>query len=469
MEFDLVVIGAGPGGYVAAIRAAQLGLKTAIIERENLGGICLNWGCIPTKALLRSAEVFHLAKHGEDFGVNTGNVKADLEKMVARSRGVSKTLSGGIAGLMRKNKIEAINGFASLISKNEIEVKSDTETKKINAKYIILATGARARHLAGFEPDGDRIWTYREALTPKFEPKTLAVVGSGAIGSEFAYFYNTIGVKVTLLEVANRILPAEDAEVSELVKKSFEKEGMTVNTSVKINSITKERKCVNLHFELDGKVKNETFDAVIMAVGVVPNTENIGLEKAGVAKDEKNLVKVDKFLQTNIDNIYAIGDIVQGPWLAHKASHEGVIAAEKIAEKMKKFDAKHTHPIIRENIPGCTYCHPQIASIGFTEEKAREKYKTIKVGKFPLMANGKSVALGDTNGFIKIIFDEKTGEILGCHMVGPEVTEMIQGIGIAKQAELTEEDLMHTIFAHPTVSESIHEAVLSAFGKALHF
>jgi len=470
MEFDIVIIGAGPGGYVAAIRGAQLGLKIAIIERENLGGICLNWGCIPTKALLRSAEVFHLAKHSEEFGVKVQHCEADLQKMVERSRGVAKTLSAGIASLMKKNKIEVINGVASLISKNEISVNHKDKISTLRGKYIILATGARARILPGFEPDNKIIWTYKEAMNPPFTPKNIAVIGSGAIGSEFAYFYNTIGIKTTLFEVSDRILPLEDEEISAFVKKSFEKDGMIIHTATKMNNITKGSQSATLTFEINNKEQKETFDAVIMAVGVIPNIENLGLERLGIVQDERKLIKTDKYLQTNIENIYAIGDVVQGPWLAHKASHEGVIAVEKIAEKMKKYDAKSTHPIIKENIPGCTYCHPQIASIGLTESKAREIHKdNVRIGKFPLMANGKSVALGDTNGFIKIIFAKKSGEILGCHMVGPEVTEMIQGIGIAKQAELTDEDLMHTIFPHPTISESIHEATLSAFGKGLHF
>jgi len=470
MNFDLIVIGAGPGGYVAAIRAAQLGLKVGIIERENLGGICLNWGCIPTKALLKSAEVYNNIKNAESFGISVSNAKPNFAKMIERSRGVSKTLTGGIAGLMKKNKIEVINGEAKLISKTEVSViNADKKESKYSAKYIILATGAIARSVPDFAIDGDKIWGYRDALSPKFEPKKLAVIGSGAIGSEFAYFYSTIGVDVHLFEIAANILPAEDADVSDFVKKSFEKHGIKVSTGIKIDLVEKNKSGVKIQYTENGKSIIGEFDAVISAVGVVPNTENIGLEVAGIKLDERKLVVVDKYLKTSIDNIYAIGDIVQGPWLAHKASHEGVIAVEKIAEKLGKFDAKNTHGIIRENIPGCTYCHPQIASIGLTEAKAKEKYKDIKVGKFPLMANGKAVALGDTDGFIKTIFDAKTGEILGCHMVGPEVTEMIQGFAIAKSAELVEEDLMHTIFPHPTVSESMHESVLSAFGKALHF
>lgn len=469
MEFDVIVIGAGPGGYVCAIRCAQLGLKTAIVEKEHFGGICANWGCIPTKALLRSAEVYHLAKKAEEFGVSAENVTPNLEKMIERSRNVAKTMQNGVLGLMKKNKIEIILGTANLIDKNTISISDNDKIKNVKGKFIVLATGARARILNGFEPDGDRVWTYREALSPKFKPNSIAIVGSGAIGSEFAYFYNSIGVKTILLEASDRILSAEDEEISKFAQKSFEKDGILVQCGIKLSSLTKTKKSVKMKYEIGGKSEELEVDAIIMAVGVVPNTENLNLNKIGVKLDNKNLVTIDKFCQTSIENIYAIGDIVEGPWLAHKASHEGVIVAEKIASKLGKYDAKKIHSIIRTNIPGCTYCHPQIASIGLTENKAKEQHKDIKVGKFPLMANGKSVALGDTNGFIKIIFHGKTGEILGCHMIGSEVTEMIQGIGIAKQAELVEEDLMQTIFPHPTISESIHEAVLSAFGKSLHF
>jgi len=465
MNYDLIILGAGPGGYVAAIRASQLGLKVAVIEKEHLGGICANFGCIPTKALLKCAEVYKTSQHASDFGVKIEKTSVNLIEMVQYSRNVVKKLTTGISGLMKKSKVDVINGFGRLIDKNTIEIEAnDGKKSKISGKYIILATGAKPRILSGYEIS-ERIWTYKEAMTPDFMPKKLLVVGSGAIGSEFAYFYNSIGVKVILLEVADRILPAEDFEISNFVRKSFEKDGMTIYISAKLHSTKESKTNVAVDFEVNGKREKEQFDAVIMAVGVVPNTD--GLDKI-VKLDDRKLVQIDKFCQTSVENIYAIGDIVQGPWLAHKASHEGVIAVEKIAEKMGKYKGK-IHPIIRENIPGCTYCHPQIASIGLTEENAKKLGKELKIGRFPLLANGKSVALNDTNGFIKIIFEAKTGEILGCHMVGPEVTEMIQGIAIAKQAELVEEDLIHTIFPHPTVSESIHEAVLNGLGIGLHF
>lgn len=469
MSYDVVIIGAGPGGYVSAIRCSQLGLKTLLIERENLGGICLNWGCIPTKSFLKSAEVYKTIKEAEEFGIENSIGKVNLEKIVKRSKLISRTLSDGIFGLLKKNKVDIEFGFAELISANKVQIKSKEESKIITSKYVILATGARARILPGYEPNGDRIWTYREALNPKFTPKSLVVVGSGAIGSEFAYFYNSIGVKVTILESSNRILPSEDVDVSDFVKKSFEKDGINCLTSIKLISCKKSKSSVELDYEINGKKEKISSDALIMAVGVVPNTENIGLEKIGVKKDEKGIVSIDSYCKTSIDNIYAIGDIVQGPWLAHKASHEGVIVAEKIAEKMKKYDAKDTHSVNKLNIPGCIYSHPQVASIGLTEEKAKASGFEIRIGKFPLIANGKANAIGDSFGFVKIIFDKKTGEILGCHMVGPEVTEMIQGIAIAKSAELVEKDLIHTIFPHPTISESVHEAVLNAFGIGLHF
>ncbi len=469
MNFDILVIGAGPGGYVCAIRAAQLGLKVGIVEKEHFGGICANWGCIPTKALLRSSEVYHLAKHAKDFGVIAENIKPDLSAMIARSRNVAKTMQNGVSSLMKKNKIETINGTANFVDKNTIEVQNDGKSFRFTAKNIVIATGARARILPGFEPDGERIWTYKEAMNPSFTPKSVVVIGSGAIGAEFAYFYNSIGVKTTILEAMDRILPVEDKDVSSFVEKSFKKDGMDVQCGVKLQSMRRDKKSVEVFYELSGQKMSIVADALIMAVGVVPNTENLNLDLANVKLDGKNLVSVDSFCQTSTSNIYAIGDIVTGPWLAHKASHEGVIVAEKVASELGKYDKKKIHPIVRENIPGCTYCKPQVASLGLTEEKAKEKFKDIKVGKFPLMANGKAVALGEIDGFVKIIFAGNTGEIIGCHMVGAEVTEMIQGIGVAKQAELTEEDLMQTIFPHPTISESIHEAALSAYGKALHF
>lgn len=468
-KFDLCVIGAGPGGYVAAIRAAQLGLKVAIVEANHLGGICLNWGCIPTKALLKSSEVNHLLHNLDAFGFSAKEVKFDFAKVVERSRNVSKKLSSGIAGLMKKNKIEVIDGFAKFLDSKKISVSKDgKEITQVEAEYFIVATGARARVIAGMEPDGESIWTYREAMTPKALPKSLLVVGSGAIGSEFASFYRNMGSEVTLIEMAQNILPVEDEEISKLARKSFEKQGIKVITSAALKSLKKGKGSVTATVEVAGKAEELTAEKVIMAVGIVANIENIGLEKTKV-KTDKGRIIANGYLETADSNIFAIGDVVGAPWLAHKASHEGTIAAEKIASKMGKYDAKKVHPIKIENIPGCTYSMPQIASVGLTEKKALELGKKIKVGRFPYMANGKAIAAGETEGLIKVIFDEKTGELLGAHLIGAEVTEMIQGYVIAKQAELTEEDLMHTIFAHPTMSEMMHEAVLDAYGKVIHF
>jgi dihydrolipoamide dehydrogenase len=468
-KFDLCVIGAGPGGYVAAIRASQLGLKVGIVEANHLGGICLNWGCIPTKALLKSSEVNHLLHNLESFGFSAENVKFDFTKVIERSRAVSKKLSSGIASLMKKNKIEVVDGFAKFLDSKKISVSQDgKEVAQIEAAYFIIATGARARVIAGMEPDGESIWTYREAMTPKALPKSILVVGSGAIGSEFASFYRNMGTDVTLIEMAENILPVEDEEISKLARKSFEKQGIKVITSAALKSLKKGKDSVTAIVEVGGKTEEFIAEKVIMAVGVVANIENIGIEKTKV-KIEKNCIKVSSYLETDDANIFAIGDVVSSPWLAHKASHEGTIAAEKIAAKMNKYDAKKVHSIKIENIPGCTYSMPQIASVGLTEKKALALGKKIKVGRFPYMANGKAIAAGETEGLIKVIFDEKTGELLGAHLIGAEVTEMIQGYVIAKQAELTEEDLMQTIFAHPTMSEMMHEAVLDAYGKVIHF
>ena len=463
-KFDVCVIGAGPGGYVAAIRAAQLGLKVGIVEADQLGGICLNWGCIPTKALLKSAEVNHLLHNLEQFGFSEEKVKFDFAKIIERSRAVSKKLSGGIAGLMKKNKIEVINGFAKFLDAKKIAVGNE----EIEATYFIIATGARARVTPGMEPDVENIWTYREAMTPKALPKSLLVVGSGAIGAEFASFYKNMGSEVTLIEMAENILPVEDEEISKLARKSFEKQGIKIYTSAALKSLKKGKGSVTATVEIAGKLEEITAEKVIMAVGIVANIENLGLEKTKV-KTEKGRVIANGYLETAEANIFAIGDVVGSPWLAHKASHEGSIAAEKIASKLGKYDAKKIHPIKIENIPGCTYSMPQIASVGLTEKKAKDAGKKIKVGRFPYMANGKAIAAGESEGLIKVIFDEKTGELLGAHLIGAEVTEMIQGYVIAKQAELTEEDLMHTIFAHPTMSEMMHEAVLDAYGKVIHF
>ncbi len=468
-KFDLCVIGAGPGGYVAAIRAAQLGLKVGIVEANHLGGICLNWGCIPTKALLKSSEVNHLLHNLDSFGFSAEKVQFDFAKVVERSRAVSKKLSGGIAGLMKKNKIEVVDGFAKFLDSKKISVSQDSkEVAQVEATYFIIATGARARVIPGMEPDGETIWTYREAMTPKALPKSLLVVGSGAIGSEFASFYKNMGAEVTLIEMAENILPVEDEEISKLARKSFEKQGIKVVTSAALKALKKGKNSVTATVEVAGKAEEFTAEKVIMAVGIVANIENIGLEKTKVKQDKGRIV-ANGYLETADANIFAIGDVVGAPWLAHKASHEGTIAAEKIASKMGKYDAKKVHPIKVENIPGCTYSMPQIASVGLTEKKALAAGKKIKVGRFPYMANGKAIAMGETEGLIKVIFDEKTGELLGAHLIGAEVTEMIQGYVIAKQAELTEEDLMHTIFAHPTMSEMMHEAVLDAYGKVIHF
>jgi dihydrolipoamide dehydrogenase len=468
-KFDLCVIGAGPGGYVAAIRAAQLGLKVGIVEANHLGGICLNWGCIPTKALLKSSEVNHLLHNLEEFGFSAKETSFDFAKVVERSRGVSKKLSGGVAGLLKKNKVEVIDGFAKFIGAKKVSVSKDgKEFAQVEAANFIIATGARARVIPGMEPDGESIWTYREAMTPKALPKSLLVVGSGAIGVEFASFYKNMGSEVTIVEMADNILPVEDEEISKLARKSFEKQGMKIITSAALKSLKKGKGNVTAVIEVAGKSQEIKAEKVIMAVGIVANIENIGLEKTKV-KIEKGHVVVNPYLETSEAGIYAIGDIVSGPWLAHKASHEGAIAAEKIASKIGKYDPKKVHPIKVENIPGCTYSMPQIASVGITEKKAKELNKKVKIGRFPYLANGKAIAMGETEGLIKVIFDEKTGELLGAHLIGAEVTEMIQGYVIAKQAELTEEDLMHTIFPHPTMSEMMHEAVLDAYGKVIHF
>lgn len=468
-NYDVCVIGAGPGGYVAAIRAAQLGQKVVIIEANHLGGICLNWGCIPTKALLKSSEVNHLLSHVGDYGFSVKDAKFDFDKVIKRSRDVSKKLSSGIAGLLKKNKVEVIDGFGKFVSNKEIIVTKDNkEVAKVSANNFIIATGARARVIPGLEPDGDKIWTYREAMTPKEMPKSLIIVGSGAIGSEFASFYNNMGCDVTLVEMAPNILPVEDEEISKIAAKSFSARGIKILTNAALKNIKKGKNDIEAEILVKDKTQKLKAQKIILAVGVVANTENIGLENTKI-KVEKGAINVDKYLETNEPNIYAIGDVVSAPWLAHKASHEGVIAAEKIASKVNKFDPKKVHPIKKENIPGCTYSIPQIASIGLTEKNAIAQGKKIKVGRFPYLANGKAIASGETEGLIKVIFDEKTGELLGAHLVGAEVTEMIQGFVIAKQAELTEEDLMHTIFPHPTMSEMMHESVLDAYGKVIHF
>jgi dihydrolipoamide dehydrogenase len=459
-NFDVIVIGAGPGGYVAAIRAAQLGLKVAIVERELLGGICLNWGCIPTKALLRSAEVFHLMHRAKEFGLAATGISFDLPAVVARSRGVSKQLSGGIGHLMKKNKITVFMGVATLPKKGVVNVKTDKGDEELAAKSIILATGARARELPGLEADGDLVWTYRHALQPKRMPKKLLVIGSGAIGIEFASFFNTLGADTTVVEVMDRVLPVEDADISAFAKKAFVKQGMKILEKTTVKKLDRAPGKVVAHLESAAGAVMQEFDTVISAVGIVGNVEGLGLEALGVKIDRTHVV-TDEFCRTGIEGLYAIGDIAGAPWLAHKASHEGVMVAELIA-------GGHPHPIKPGSIAGCTYCHPQVASVGMTEAKAKEAGFDVKVGRFPFIGNGKAIALGEAEGLIKTVFDAKTGELLGAHMIGAEVTELIQGYVIGRQLETTEEDLMNTVFPHPTLSEMMHETVLDAYGRALH-
>ncbi|WP_299693275.1 dihydrolipoyl dehydrogenase [uncultured Tateyamaria sp.] len=460
-SFDVVVIGSGPGGYVAAIRAAQLGLSTCVVEREHLGGICLNWGCIPTKAMLRSSEVFHLMHRAKEFGLKADNVGYDLDAVVKRSRQVAGQLSGGIGHLMKKNKVTVIMGEGTIPAKGKVSVKTDKGTEELTAKNIILATGARARELPGLEADGELVWTYKAALTPKRMPKKLLVIGSGAIGIEFASFYNTLGADTTVVEVMDRVLPVEDAEISAFAKKSFEKQGMKIMQKAMVKQLDRAKGKVTAHIEVGGKVEKHDFDTVISAVGIVGNVENLGLEGMGVKIDRTHVV-TDEFCRTGVEGLYAIGDIAGAPWLAHKASHEGVMVAELIAGK------NDVHPIKPNSIAGCTYCHPQVASVGLTEAAAKEAGYEIKVGRFPFIGNGKAIALGEPEGMIKTVFDKKTGELLGAHMVGAEVTELIQGYVVGQALETTEEDLMHTVFPHPTLSEMMHESVLDAYDRVIH-
>ena len=460
--FDMIVIGAGPGGYVAAIRGAQLGLKVAIVERESLGGICLNWGCIPTKALLRSAEVFHLMHRAKEFGLKAEGISFDLGEVVKRSRGVAKQLSSGIAHLMKKNKITVFMGTATIPAKGQVSVKTDNGTEVLAAKAIVLATGARGRELPGLEPDGDLVWGYRDALVAKRMPKKLLVIGSGAIGIEFASFFNTLGADTTVVEVMDRVLPVEDAEIAAFAKKQFVKQGMKILEKTTVKKLDRTPgKGVVAHMESAGKTETMEFDTVISAVGIVGNVEGLGLEALGVKIDRSHVV-TDEFCRTGVDGLYAIGDIAGAPWLAHKASHEGVMVAELIG-------GGHPHPIKPGSIAGCTYCHPQIASVGMTEAKAKEAGLDIRVGRFPFIGNGKAIALGEAEGLVKTIFDAKTGELLGAHMVGAEVTELIQGYVIGRTLETTEAELMQTVFPHPTLSEMMHESVLDAYGRAIHF
>ncbi|HVW74942.1 MAG TPA: dihydrolipoyl dehydrogenase [Rhizomicrobium sp.] len=461
-SYDVIVVGGGPGGYVCAIRCAQLGLKTAVVERDRMGGICLNWGCIPTKALLRSSEIWHLMHRLNEFGFSADNFKFDIEKIVARSRAVSKQLSDGVSFLMKKHKITVIPGEAKLTGKGKLTVTKDGKMADYTARNIVLATGARARTLPGLEPDGKLVWTYREAMIPPSFPKSLLVVGSGAIGIEFASFYRTLGAEVTVVEVLDRVLPVEDEEISAFAAKAFTKQGMKLKVGTTVTELKKGADNVTCTLkDKAGKTEQVTVDRVILAMGIVGNVENIGLEAVGI-KVEKTHVVAGKYGETGVEGVWAIGDLVGAPWLAHKAMHEGVIVAEKIA------GVKGVHPLNTSNVPGCTYCWPQVASVGLTEAKAKETGKKIKVGKFPFIGNGKAIALGEPEGLIKTVFDAETGELLGAHMVGAEVTELIQGYVVAKTGELTDQELGHTIFPHPTLSEMMHEAVLAADGAALH-
>ena len=466
-DFDVIVIGTGPGGYVAAIRAAQLGLKTAVVEREHLGGICLNWGCIPTKALLRSAEVFHLMSHADAFGLSCEKPSFDVEKVAKRSRQVAKQLSGGVGFLMKKNKITVIEGDARLEKGANaptvvVKGKDGKETKK-SAKHVILATGARARTIpqAGLEPDGKLVWTYKEAMVPTEMPKRLLVIGSGAIGIEFASFYKTFGAEVTVVEMLDRVLPVEDEEISAFAQKAFTKQGMKILTSAQVEKLEKGASSVTVHVKgKEGKSQTIEVDKVILAMGIVGNVENLGLEALGV-KIEKAHVVADGYGRTGVKGLYAIGDVAGAPWLAHKASHEGVICVEAIA-------GMDVHPMEKTRIPGCTYCMPQVASVGLTETAAREQGHEVRVGRFPFIGNGKAIALGEPEGLIKTVFDKTTGELLGAHMVGAEVTELIQGYVVAMTGELTEAEIMETVFPHPTLSEMMHESVLDAYGRVIH-
>jgi dihydrolipoamide dehydrogenase len=460
-SFDVVVVGGGPGGYVAAIRASQLGMKAALVERENLGGICLNWGCIPTKALLRASEINHLLHSLDAYGFAADNIRFDFQKVIKRSRAVAGQLSGGVKHLMKKNKVTVYDGHGKLAGPGKLSVAKDGKpVAELAAKHIILATGARARVLPGMEPDGKLIWAYREALNPPAMPKKLIVMGSGAIGSEFASFYLNMGAEVTLIEVVDRILPVEDEEISAFVHKVFTKQGMKILTGARIQGIRKDADSVTAVVEAGGKVQELTADRLISAVGIVGNIEDLGLEGTKV-KVERTHVEADPYGRTGEPGIYAIGDLTGPPWLAHKASHEAIITVEAIG-------GGHPHAMDVLNIPGCTYCRPQVASVGLTEKKAKDLGHEVRVGRFPFIGNGKAIALGEPEGLVKTVFDAKTGELLGAHMVGPEVTEMIQGYGIARTLESTETELMHTVFPHPTVSETMHEAVLDAYGRVIH-
>ena len=458
--YDLIVVGAGPGGYVAAIRAAQLGLKTAIVEREHMGGICLNWGCIPTKAMLRSSEIYELMQRADEFGLSIQKIDCNLDAIVKRSREIAKKLNGGVTHLLKKNKVSTIIGEASIIKPGEVLVKAKNVDKLLVAKSIIIATGARAKELPGLEADGNLVWTYKNALMPPRMPKKLLVIGSGAIGIEFASFYNGLGADTTIVEVMDRVLPGEDAEISSAAQKAFEKKGMKIQVRATVKQLDREGTTVTAHIEKGGKLKTSVFDTVISAVGIVGNVKGLGLESLGVEIDKSHII-TDKFCRTCVDGLFAIGDVTGAPWLAHKASHEGVMVAEMLA-------GQKPHSVNYQNIAGCTYCTPQIASVGYSEEQAKEAGYSIKVGRFPFNGNGKAISLGETEGLIKTVFDAKTGELIGAHMIGSEVTELIQGYVIGRQLETTEEDFINTIFPHPTLSEMMHESVLDAWDRAIH-
>ncbi len=462
-SFDIILVGAGPGGYVTAIRAAQLGMKTAVVEGEHLGGICLNWGCIPTKALLRTAEIFHTMHRAAEFGLSAKEITFDVKKVVERSRAVAKQLSSGVGYLLKKNKVAVFDGYGRLDGAGKVHVEKDGRgVADLVAKHIVLATGARARSLPGLEPDGKLVWTYKEAMVPEVMPKSILVVGSGAIGIEFASFFRDFGAEVTVVEVLPRVLPVEDEEISDFARKAFEKQGMKILTSATVKGLKIGKGGVTATVEVGGKSSDVRAERVILAVGIVGNTENIGLEGTKVKVDKGHIV-IDEWGRTGEPGIYAIGDVTGPPWLAHKASHEGVICVEKIA------GVQGVHPLDRSRIPGCTYCRPQVASLGLTEAQAKEQGHEVKVGRFPFIANGKAIALGEPEGLVKTVFDAGTGELLGAHMVGAEVTELIQGFGVAKTLETTEAELMHAIFPHPTLSEMIHESVLDAYQRAIHF
>ena len=464
-RFDLVVIGAGPGGYVAAIRAAQLGMKTAIVEREHLGGVCLNWGCIPTKALLRTSEIYALMQRASEFGLSAERIGFDIAKIVVRSRKIAEKLSSGVAHLMKKHKIAVFDAGAKLEGPGRVALTGENEETlpEIEAKHIVIATGARARTLPGLEPDGMRIWTYKQAMMPTSLPRSLLIVGSGAIGIEFASFYRTLGADVTVVEVQDRILPLEDAEISKAAHKAFTKQGMALRTGTTVERLVPTGTGVTATLKTSGGDRVQgTVERVILAVGITGNVEGLGLEAQWVSKSQKGHIVVDAWCRTGVEGLYAIGDVVGPPWLAHKAMHEGVLCVERIA------GIDGVHPLDTTNIPSCTYCAPQVASLGLTEAAAREAGYDIRVGRYPYMANGKAIALGDTEGFVKTIFDTETGALLGAHMIGAEVTELIQGFAIGKTLETTEAELIATIFPHPTLSEMMHESVLDAFGRALH-